>query len=445
MDRRTFFTASAGLALIPACGAQERDEHPGAASPEKPVTELAGMSLGELRERYRSDLFDVFLPFMERHVIDHEFGGFMCNTRPDGTNVATEKRAVYEGRGIWVYSYLYNNIAREQKYLDVAERSVRLLLRNKPRGAVMWPSAFTKEGEPSRPPSSSVNADLYIADGLQEFAKATGDDTWWDEAKDILIKCLSVYDRADYGPNAGRMYLGKNAPPTPGIRIMDDWMLFLWTATQMLKQRSDMDLLMIVTQCLDTIMNRFYNPATGLVHEILNHDYTRPRNDYAQIVSFGNDFQALWHVMAAAERIDNHDQFDTAAERLRRHIEVAWDDVYDGVLNLLVHVDDNVWRLAKAHYVQVEPLVGLLMVIEQTGDEWAREWFGRIYAYERGKFHLNGYGYPIWMNSADRKAIFRFEKCTRIGNFHQPRHLMLNLTRLDRLIERGGRPARLSG
>ena len=436
MNRRSFFNTSAGAtALITGvAGCNEQKKQPESTDSDTVIKELAGMPLEDLREQYNSDLFDMLIPFMEKYVIDHKYGGFMCNTRPDGTNITTGKRSTYEGRGIWVYSYLYNNLAQEQKYLDVAQKSVDLLMRHKPVGASMWPRSFTKEGEPSGPPSAAVSTDLYIADGFQEYAKATGDSRWWDTAKETLIKCLSVYDRPDYGPDMGKGYIGKDAPSMPGKRIIDDWMLFLWTATQMLKQKPDIDLLMIVTQCIDTIMTKFYNPETGFVGEILNHDYTRPDNDYAQIVNFGNSFQALWHVMAAANRIDNRSLFDTAAERLKRHIEVTWDDVYGGVLNVLAHVDENRWRLGKSHYVQVEPLVGLLMVIEHNGAKWARDWFARIYNYERENFYLEQYGYPLWMNSADRKASFDFDKCTRIGNFHQPRHLLMNLVCLDRII-----------
>jgi len=436
MKRRSFIKTAAGIAAAPvACGGSKTETRRESGRPG-PVTEIAGMPLDVLRERYRGDLFDRFLPFMDHFVIDHRYGGFMCSTLPDGTNVSTGKRAVYEGRGVWVYSHLYSHLAKEQKYLDVAQRSVDLLMRNRPEPPSMWPGRFTREGEVDAPPSDSVNADLYIADGLQAFAAATGDDAWWDTAKDILIKCLYVYDSDDYGAGRGRGYLGKDAPLTPGIRIMDDWMLFLWIATQMFEQKSDMDLLMIVTQCLDTIMNRFYNQETGLVRELLDHDYTPYDNDLDQVVNIGNDFQAIWHVMAAANRIDNRDQFATAADRLRRHIEVAWDDVYGGMLNLLVHVDENRWRLGKSHYVQVEPLIGLMMIIERLGSQWALDWFDRIYRYEQEKFHLERYGYPLWMNSADRKATFDFDRSRRIGNFHQPRHLMLVLESLDRCMER---------
>src|SRR6185312_8055654 len=69
--------------------------------------------------QFQHDLFDDFLPFFEHYVIDPEYGGFLCSARPDGERVSDEKRTWYEGRGIWVFAYLFNNICREQKYRGV--------------------------------------------------------------------------------------------------------------------------------------------------------------------------------------------------------------------------------------------------------------------------------------------------------------------------------------
>ena len=65
---------------------------------------LAGRSLQQLHDQYRADLYDDFLPFMDKHIIDHELGGFMCNADRDGTLLSTKKNSWYMGRGIWVYS-----------------------------------------------------------------------------------------------------------------------------------------------------------------------------------------------------------------------------------------------------------------------------------------------------------------------------------------------------
>ncbi len=105
------------------------------------------MSLKELREKYRRDLFDDFLPFMDKYVIDHELGGFMCNADYTGKRVNDDKLSWFEGRGSWVYAFLYNNLAREQKYLDVARKSIEFVLKSKPKNEnELWSKELTRNG-----------------------------------------------------------------------------------------------------------------------------------------------------------------------------------------------------------------------------------------------------------------------------------------------------------
>ncbi|MBT4484074.1 MAG: hypothetical protein HOC71_10410, partial [Candidatus Latescibacteria bacterium] len=139
MKRRNFLGAAAGTgALVSGLAgcAQEHDMEK-REKPEKIVTDngtLARKTLEELREEYRYWLLDDYLPFMEKYVIDHEYGGFMCTTDRDGTNINTNKRTWYEGRGIWVYSHLYNTVKQDPKYLDFARKSVEFILKQNPTG-----------------------------------------------------------------------------------------------------------------------------------------------------------------------------------------------------------------------------------------------------------------------------------------------------------------------
>ena len=130
MKRRAFFGASLGAGAA-AAGLSCSGEQGGrtAAPPESTVTDngtLAGKTLQELREEHRFWLFDDYLPFYHEHVVDHEYGGFKCNTDRDGTNLNANKRTWYEGRGIWVHSYLNNKVKQDPEYVDIA-RCGRLL------------------------------------------------------------------------------------------------------------------------------------------------------------------------------------------------------------------------------------------------------------------------------------------------------------------------------
>lgn len=423
------------------------------------VQQLAGMSLTKLRDQYQYDLFDDFLPFMEKCVVDHRYGGFMCNTDRDGTRVNEKKEAWFEGRGIWVYSFLFDQFGRNHQFLEVARKSVQFLLSSKPLGKdALWPSIFSREGKPLTPPTRTIFGDLFIAEGFAEFSKATDDPAYWEQAKAIILKCLRIYDQPDYDPQvvAGyndliarygsvlpsdldpkivAMYKGPKAIPFPGARSQAVPMLLIRIISQMLAARPDSDLEKILKHCIEVVINKHFNPEFQLNNELLNHDYSRPTNDLAQFVYAGHAIETLAEVLMEAVRINDETLFNIAAQRFRRHLEVAWDDVYGGVLRSLNNVEENDWSLDKVLWVQEEVLNGLLVMVEQTGDSWARETFGEMYTYVHEKYPLRQYGFPLWITAADRQVTFE-RHAARIENYHHPRFLMKGLLILDRMIHR---------
>ena len=438
IGRRTFLATAGGASALSTAGSAQEKSVTYRKKTTRPVSELAGKSLRDLREEYRHWLFDDYLPFVDKYVIDHELGGFMCTTDRDGANITTEKRSGYAGRGVWVYAHLYRALDRNPEHLEIARKALEFLLRGRPSDGSLWPLSFTKEGKPLGETPKSVNTEMYIAEGVAGYARAANDETSRRMARDIMFACLRIYDTPGYLADSGKSFLGPDGPDTNGVTLLDDFMLFLRLATQMLEETPDPEVESLAKWCTDTITSNFYNPGFGLLNEMLTQDLAHPPNDISQLVTFGNIFQALWHTLDDAVRTKNRALFETTAERFRRHIEVAWDDVYGGVFGTLRHVDNNVWETGKINYVQAECLIGLLAIIEHTSADWAREWFGRIYTYTLETFPLNKYGFPLWNVSADRKATF-VPHANRVENYHHPRHLMLNLECLDRMIKRGGR------
>ena len=398
------------------------------------IDKLAGQTPEQLLEQYRYYLFDDFLPFMDKHVVDHEYGGFMCNTDRDGTKINTNKSARYEGRGLWVYSFLYNKLKKDPKYLEIAEKSVEFILKNEPTGDNLWPGSYSKEGKPISKAPVVIYEDLFIANGLSEYSKATGEDKYWDKAKELLIKCMKIYNRPDYGHVVS---YGPQAEHTKGPRVLGHWMVIIRLVTQMLENRSDPELEKIADECVDAIMNYHFNPEFSLINEVLNHDLSRPEGPYSQFAYTGHAIETLWMLLYEAERKKDKELFNLVAERFKRHVEVAWDDVYGGIFRCLDNVNENIWKVDKVLWAQEEVLIGSLFIIEHTGAQWAKDMFARMYDYVIDKYPLKQYGYPIWILTADRKVTFE-EQTARVGNFHHPRHLMLNILSLERMIERGG-------
>jgi mannose/cellobiose epimerase-like protein (N-acyl-D-glucosamine 2-epimerase family) len=137
-------------------------------------------------------------------------------------------------------------------------------------------------------------------------------------------------------------------------------------------------------------------------------------------------------------RVKDKKLFDTFTERFRRHVRIAWDDVYGGVFRNLMNVDQNLWTLDKVLWAQEEVLIGSLFIFERTGADWAREMFNQTFDYVQKTFPLKEHGSPIWMYAGNRKVEFEEFKTRpkRVENYHHPRHLMLNLLSIERMIKR---------
>lgn len=442
MRRRGFLfgaLATLGAPILPreyAAESQLDSDHLAKSSEEDDSKHLDGFTFAQLRELYHRDLFTDWLPFVEKYVIDPEYGGFLCDTDYNGSRVNTDKDPLFEGRGIWVYSYLYSHFGENPQHLEVARRSVELLSRSQPSQDVFWCTRIRRDGTPAGPPATVIPTDLGVAEGFAAYAQATGKQEFLDRAKNLLEKCIHAYDQPDYNPYVGRAYFGASTPALPGARIMGSWMILLRTAAQILEIDHDPKVDQLARRCADAVLQHHFNPEFQLNNELLNHDLSRPQDQYFQLCNLGNTIEMTWMLLDEATRQRDDAMFQSCANRFRRHADVAWDSVYEGVFHVLLNVDQNLYELNKLLWAQEEMLVDALYIYQRYRASWAAELFARTYRYVRQKYPLASYGSPLWMYATDRKATFegfsRLRK--RVENYHHPRHLMLNLRRIDTMM-----------
>jgi len=101
---------------------------------------------------------------------------------------------------------------------------------------------------------------MFIAEGMAEFSKATGERHAWYEAKRIVLNCVRKYDREDYCPQIGETYLEAGTRPFPGARIEGVWMVIIRTTTQMLEIYRDDELEALNRRAVDALLNSHWNP-----------------------------------------------------------------------------------------------------------------------------------------------------------------------------------------
>ncbi|MCW5982957.1 MAG: AGE family epimerase/isomerase [Bryobacteraceae bacterium] len=405
---------------------------------------LAGMELGELRSRYRRDLFDVMLPFWDRHGVDREFGGVMHGLDYDGACIRTDKQLWFQGRAIWVYSFLYNHFGRDERHLEIARKTRDFVLARAVQPDGWWAEELSREGKIVRPFQGDVYGMYFMAEGLLEYAWAAKD----ERARTLALELLRKLHRHIESPGAQMPGTG------PGVRPQGLWMVNLRIATQTLARWREPEVEAIAGQAVDAIVNRHYNPDIGLNNENLNHDFSRPKGEETKSL-LGHSIETLWMVMDEASRRGDPKLWDLCASRIRRHLEVGWDHVFGG-LSQWINVDQGgyVWPVERPvgtdlsfkfvgefHYMKTlwaltEVLVASLNVFERTRAEWAARFFGMAQDTIDEKFSRRRRGQPGFMLFAGRRMTQQ-PHVARQDNYHPPRQLMLNLLTLDRMLGTG--------
>ena len=442
MQRRTFMkSAGAGSVPLLAAGSATRTKRAG--------LRLAGMTLPELRDTYRSELFENYLPFWDRFGIDHEHGGFVCSLDYDGTRVNTDKLLWFQGRGIWIYSFLYNHFGKDAKYLDVAGSTKDFILKYARQSDGWWAEQFARDGRVKKPFTGDIYGMYFVAEGLQEYAWATQNEEVRDSAFALLKKLFRYMDQPDF------RFMGTG---DPGVRAQGLWMVNLRIATQILRRWKDPEIGALADRCVDAVINRHYNPDIGLNTEMLNFDFSRPKGEETKSL-LGHSIETLWMIMDEADRRNDRKLWDTCAERIHRHIEVGWDHVFGGLAQW-INVDQGgyVWpperpvgtdlefkftgeyQYMKPLWALNEILIATLNVFERTGAEWAARFFGMAQDVIDQKFSMKKHGLPGYMLFGDRRMTYR-PHVARQDNYHPPRQMMLTILTLDRMIQRGGTPA----
>lgn len=395
---------------------------------------LGGMSLERLREDYCERLFKQYIPFWDKGGYDKQYGGFMCELNDDGSVESDEKDIWYQGRGVWVYSFLYNNFDKDERWLEVARKTRDFMVKHMYCGEGMWVQSVGRDGKKMEGTTGQGSGDdiygaMFASAGLVEYYRAAGNEEDLELAKTSILKSAERYDEPNYLEN--------------GYRVQGHSFMLVWTLTQLLSYRSDERLERLVGEHVYKIMNKFWNRRYGISNEQLQHDYSRLASAETSMVP-GHSVETLWMVMFEALRIKDRRLFNEAKKRFRRLIEMNWDYVFEGfgdafdVFGASGSPAGSNFEV-KSMWPLCEIMVGCMMVLEYSGDVWAKEWYERVRAFTLRTMTTD---YGVWRQAVDREGKDKKRPTISIyrkGNFHQPRYMMLDMLSLGRMINNKGK------
>ncbi|HPS55225.1 MAG TPA: AGE family epimerase/isomerase [Sedimentisphaerales bacterium] len=408
----------------------------------KTINMLAGKSLKDLYDFYCDILFNGFLPFWEKGGLDKEFGGVICELGENGKVKNDEKIITFQGRGLWLYSYLFNSFGGEN-WLENAKNIHEFMLSHMYGGKGRWYEKVTRQGQPASGVGIDIFGWLFAAAGLIQYYKAVGNDEDLKLVKESILAGLAKYDMVNYtgveieaGSGIGINNLS--------LRSQGHSMVIIWMLTELLSFVQDNEMEKIQKQHVGYLVNNFWNEEYNISNEYLRHDYSRSA-DTQWYMFTGHSIEVMWMLLHEAIRKKDKLLFDKVSDRLKILLDKTWDKEYGGIgsedyfaIDRNGHPKGQNYNM-KTMWSHVEILIGCLTVLEYTGADWAEDYYNKAFEFTLRTMTRPEHG--VWRQAVDRQGndIKRPEfSIYRKDNFHQPRFLMLNLLSLDRLIKNDG-------
>src|SRR5260370_5629606 len=141
--------------------------------------------LAEYRARYEKERFECVIPFWMKHWRDRQYGGqFTCLDR-DGSVYDPRKYVWMQGRGVWMFSKLYNTVERKQEWLDAATLILDFVRKFGKDSQGRYHFSLTRDGQPAasqRKPYAAV----FVMLGLLEYSKTGAGEEYKQEAIELF-------------------------------------------------------------------------------------------------------------------------------------------------------------------------------------------------------------------------------------------------------------------
>lgn len=378
------------------------------------------MDFKQLAQQYKAELFDHVLPFWLHQSQDSEFGGYFSCLNRDGSVYDTDKFIWLQGREVWMFAMLYNNVEKNREWLDCAVQGAEFLKRYGHDGNYDFYFSVTRDGRPIIQPYN-IFSNTFACMAFAQLAKAAGSSEYAEIAKKILDRIL-----ARKSDPKGRWE--KSFPGTRPLKGFSLPMILCNMALEIEAIIDDKSLLdSTIEECLKEVLDVFYQDELGCMLENVSALDNRPVDCFeGRLINPGHDLEALWFLMDLGVRMKDRALIEKSVEISLKVIDRGWDKVYGGIFYFLdskgypqqqLEWDQKLW------WVHLESAIAMLKGYQLTGRKECLEWFEKLHDYLWANF--KDPEYPEWYGYLNRRGevLLPLKGGKWKGCFHVPRGL----------------------
>lgn len=370
-------------------------------------------------ESYKKDLTENIMPFWMKYGLDRENGGVYTCVDRDGSLMDTTKSVWFQGRFAFICSFAYNNVEKNQEWLDAAKSTLEFIEKHcfDEQGHMYF--SVTAEGKPLRK-RRYVFSETFAAIAMSEYALATGDQHWAKRAIQVFEDTQRFLATPGFLPAKFEADV-----KLQGHSIV---MILINVGSCIRKVVDDPKLTQQIDESIEKLKKYFIHPEFKCLLETVGENGEFIDTNMTRTINPGHCIETSWFIMEEAKlRGWDKPMFDLALQVFDWSWDWGWDKQYGGIINFrdcknLPSQDYS--QDMKFWWPQCETIIASLYAYLGTGDEKYLYRHERIsewtYAHFPDAEYGEWYGYLHRDGTVAQPAKGNLYK----GPFHVPRMMI---------------------
>lgn len=315
-------------------------------------------------ESYKKDLTENIMPFWMEYGLDRENGGVYTCVNCDGSLMDTTKSVWFQGRFAFICSFAYNNVEKNQEWLDAAKSTLEFIEKHcfDEQGHMYF--SVTAEGKPLRK-RRYVFSETFAAIAMSEYALATGDQHWAKRAIQVFEDTQRFLATPGFLPAKFEADV-----KLQGHSIV---MILINVGSCIRKVVDDPKLTQQIDESIEKLKKYFIHPEFKCLLETVGENGEFIDTNMTRTINPGHCIETSWFIMEEAKlRGWDKPMFDLALQVFDWSWDWGWDKQYGGIINFrdcknLPSQDYS--QDMKFWWPQCETIIASLYAYLGTGDE----------------------------------------------------------------------------
>jgi N-acylglucosamine 2-epimerase len=400
--------------------------------------EIVNKHLAEIKgfyHFYKDHLENNILPFWDDKVIDHEYGGYFNCYDAEGILYDKSKPGWFVGRNLYMYSSLYNDYQKQEKWLDYAKVGRDFLFKYAYAGNNDFNYLMDRQGNVIQGPVSEFTIHFAVK-GLYEYIKTNNNNATANVDYSFAQK---LTDNIESNMNA--LYSPNSDVKNDFYKHANNFMnLIVFLESHNIfgnKYSKQLD------QCVKRTLYNFASDKYEAVFEYIDQSGIPRISKEGRLIDPGHTMESLWFSIEAGRLLGNEEYIRRAEKIIDWVIERGYDEEYGGFYQVVdidkpipekefqtnLYIDDPIKWNEKIWWVQAEALYTLALSAMYTGNEKHFQYFVQMHNYIKQYFIDDRYG--EWFSIIDRDGSIHVSNKGSFlkGPYHIPRSVM-KLTKL---------------